>query len=228
MRKLALRGFWAMVVCAALSATASYAAPPDVVLYAADATRLTGNWTRGNRQHGGRWPAAVRCRQGLAVAGQRHCAAGRFDRVHLQRQRGHRLSRLGADARRGQQQVQRLVVRPVLRRRDRRRRTALPHRHHQRPHPQPAEQQQRETERLGLGRRRLLAGAAGHHLIQRDRRAHVAAADARRRRAGRPGRPEPGDLPHRQPGPALRRLDDHRQAGRRPGAGVHAIHGHAP
>src|SRR3954467_5078897 len=46
MRKLALRGFWAMCVCAALSATASYAAPPDVVLYAADATRLTGNWTR--------------------------------------------------------------------------------------------------------------------------------------------------------------------------------------
>ncbi len=46
MRKLALRGFWATCVCAALSSTASYAAPPDVVLYAADATRLTGNWAR--------------------------------------------------------------------------------------------------------------------------------------------------------------------------------------
>ncbi len=46
MRKMALRGFWATCVCAALSATASYAASPDVVLYAADATRLTGNWAR--------------------------------------------------------------------------------------------------------------------------------------------------------------------------------------
>lgn len=46
MRKTALMGAWATCVCLAIAPITAQAAPPDVVLYATDAVRTAGAWTR--------------------------------------------------------------------------------------------------------------------------------------------------------------------------------------
>lgn len=46
MREQALRGVWATCVCLAISASTAQAAQGDIVLYAADAVRIAGNWAR--------------------------------------------------------------------------------------------------------------------------------------------------------------------------------------
>ena len=46
MRKTALMGAWTTCVCLTMASASAQAAPGDVVLYAADAVKIAGAWTR--------------------------------------------------------------------------------------------------------------------------------------------------------------------------------------
>ena len=116
-----MRRRFLMSVCAVVSVMSPivlpglHASAPDIVLFASDAANMKGNWARAADSSAADGQALSA--QTSVVTPKRRSPLPPILRVHLQRDRGHAVSRLVAAARGGEFEIQRFGLRAVLRRR---------------------------------------------------------------------------------------------------------------